>query len=73
MSEHTAAIVAFALAAVGLLLAFVVDGLHLSPRVSSPLSGAATVIRFHPLDRAGQCAAGMGGYCIWVSATPLSL
>lgn len=44
MSEHTAAIVAFVLAMVGLLLAFVVGGLHLSPRVSSPLSGAATVI-----------------------------
>jgi len=44
MSDHTAAIVAFAVAALGVLLAFVVSGLHLSRQVNSPLNGAATVV-----------------------------
>jgi hypothetical protein len=43
MDEHSAALVAFVLAAMCLVAAFVVGGLHLSPRVSSPLSGAATI------------------------------
>jgi hypothetical protein len=44
MSEHPAALVAFALAAVCLAVAFAAGGLHLSSRVNSPLSGAATVV-----------------------------
>jgi hypothetical protein len=44
MSEHSAALSAFILAILCLIVASVTGGMHLSPRVSSPLSGAATVV-----------------------------
>ena len=43
MTEHAATIVAVVMAALCLGLAFVAGSLHLSPRVTSPLSGAGTV------------------------------
>jgi len=43
MSEHSAAILAFVLAVVCLAVASIAGGMHLSPRVTSPLSGATTV------------------------------
>ncbi len=44
MTDHAATVAAFVVAGLSLAIAFVVGGLHFSPRLSSPLNAAATLV-----------------------------